>query len=277
MRRLSPQFRLRAALWLLLALCLAATPAAGGSLPAGFAELADGGSATVTEIVDGDTVILGDGRQVRLVGIQAPKLPLGRPGFVAWPLADEAKSALAELVANRQVRLGYGGARRDRYKRELAHLFVDDENGNSIWVQADLLRAGMARVYTFADNRALAARMYVLEDDARKAGHGIWAHPFYAVLDPASAAVQTGDFALVTGRVLRTDTVRGRIYLNFGEDYRTDFTISVSGRDWRRFDTLGISPQDYAGRRIRVRGWLQSRNGPMIEATHPEQIELLTP
>ena len=43
--------------------------------------------ATVAEVVDGDTLILADGTEVRLVGIQAPKLPLGRKGFRAQPLA----------------------------------------------------------------------------------------------------------------------------------------------------------------------------------------------
>ena len=31
----------------------------------------------------------------------------------------------------------------------------------------------------------------------------------------------------------------------------------------------------YEGGRVRVRGWLKSFNGPMIEVTHPEQIEIL--
>ncbi|MHA1571451.1 MAG: thermonuclease family protein, partial [Alphaproteobacteria bacterium] len=59
--------------------------AAAGNLPP---TLSDGGTATVTAIVDGDTIVLDDDRQVRLVGIQAPKLPLGRPDFQPWPLAD---------------------------------------------------------------------------------------------------------------------------------------------------------------------------------------------
>ena len=51
------------------------------------------GPFAVESVVDGDTLVLADGRQVRLVGIQAPKLPLGRDGFQPWPLADEAKQS----------------------------------------------------------------------------------------------------------------------------------------------------------------------------------------
>ncbi len=262
-------------LFVLLALTVAApTPAsADDGLPHGFAGLAVGDSAVVREIVDGDTVLLDDGRQVRLVGIQAPKLPLGRANFEKWPLADEAKEALAELVLGRRVTLGYGGQRQDRYGRELAHLFTDD----GLWVQGSLLELGFARVYSFADNRSLVGRMLEAEDAARNTSQGIWQHPYYAVLDTTAAPDHTGRFSLVEGRVLETAIVRGRAYLNFDEDYRTDFTISISRRNLKSFENSGIIPQDYAGRRVRVRGWLRWSNGPMIEVTHPEQIEVLKP
>ena len=67
-------------------------------VPASATELKADGSGTVVEIVDGDTLILEDGREVRLVGIQAPKLPLGRRNFKTWPLADIAKSTLLSLA-----------------------------------------------------------------------------------------------------------------------------------------------------------------------------------
>jgi endonuclease YncB( thermonuclease family) len=51
----------------------------------------------VVEVIDGDTVVLDDGKEVRLVGIQAPKLPLNRPNFKEWPLAPEAKDELEKL------------------------------------------------------------------------------------------------------------------------------------------------------------------------------------
>ena len=52
------------------------------------APLTQDGSGRVASIVDGDTLILDDGREIRLVGIQAPKLPLGRRNFKTWPLAQ---------------------------------------------------------------------------------------------------------------------------------------------------------------------------------------------
>ncbi|MCH6590875.1 MAG: thermonuclease family protein [Proteobacteria bacterium] len=167
--------------WLLLFL-LSAGPAAAA--PAATA-LEAGESAGVARVVDGDTVVLdraiGTATEVRLVGIQAPKLPLGRPGFPTWPLAGEAKRALERLVLGRRVTLSFGGRRMDRHGRLLAHLHAAD----GAWIQGELLRLGLARVYSFADNRALIPEMLALERRARAAGRGIWGHPFYAIRTPA--------------------------------------------------------------------------------------------
>src|SRR5450432_3427079 len=69
--------------------------------------------ANVGEVIDGDTVRLSDGRQVRLVGTQAPKLALGRKHFIDWPYGSESK-ALETLVQGKAVGLGYGGLKIDR-------------------------------------------------------------------------------------------------------------------------------------------------------------------
>ncbi len=254
------------------------TRAEGFALPAGLPpgltdELIPGGAASVVEIVDGDTLILDNGRQVRLVGIQAPKLPLGRAGFEAWPLAAEAKQALSRLALGRRLTLAYGGLPVDRHGRALAHLF----DAEGAWIQGALLSLGMARVYSFADNRALVPEMLAREAAARRDRRGIWADPFYGVRTPEEAVRHIGGFELVEGLVREVAVVRGRAYLNFDADWRDDFTISIAPADLRRFDAAGIAPESYRGRIVRARGWLKSFNGPMIEATHPEQIEVVGP
>jgi endonuclease YncB( thermonuclease family) len=230
----------------------------------------EGRPGIVAEIVDGDTVILDDGREVRLVGIQAPKLPLGRAGFVAWPLAEEAKRALAELVLGKPVRLVFTGRRVDRHGRWLAHLHGED----GLWAQGEMLERGLARIYTFADNAAPIADMLSRERAARAARRGIWADPFYAIRTPDNVAGHIGGFELVEGRVVDAAIVRGRAYLNFGADYKTDFTVTVAPADRRRFEAAGIDLAALAGRTVRARGWIESYNGPMIEATHPDQLEI---
>ncbi|OHC74391.1 MAG: nuclease (SNase) [Rhodospirillales bacterium RIFCSPLOWO2_12_FULL_58_28] len=236
---------------------------------AGAETLTSGGAARVTEIIDGDTITLDDGRQVRLVGIQAPKLPLGRRDFKTWPLADEAKHALEKMISGRVVELRHGGEKIDRHGRTLAHLFLE----NGVWAQGEMLKAGMARVYTFPDNREMAASMYAIEHMARQDRRGIWDHPFYAVRTPEEASERLGTFQVVEGVVMDAVKVKGVVYLNFGADWRKDFTVMIPSGATRMFLKDGIDPLSFKGKKIRARGWLKERNGPMIEASHPEQLE----
>jgi micrococcal nuclease len=261
-------------LYLLLLLAFWSAPAFAANPLEG---LNPGPTVTVTEVVDGDTVIVSPApegaRQIRLVGIQAPKLPLGRKGFKAWPLSEDSKQALEALVLNRRVAMAFGETRMDRHGRHLAHLVRDD----GLWVQGEMLTLGMARVYTFPDNRKLAVEMYAAERIARGNGTGIWHHPFYIPrpADPAGLMRELGTFQLVEGRVLDAARVKGRVYLNFGANWRDDFTASLSPKAARAYAKTGAEATALQGRRIRVRGWLRKRNGPMIEVTHPEQIEVL--
>ena len=232
------------------------------------------GDAVVHAVIDGDTVVLDDGRQVRLVGIQAPKLPLGRTGFAAWPLSDEARVALADLVEGQAVRLYVGGRAEDRHGRLLAHV---ERAVDGLWIQDALLRRGLARVYTFADNRAAADALYAAERAARAEDRGIWALPYYAVRTPEGVGADIGSFQVVVGRVLDAAEVRGRLYLNFGEDWRTDFTVTVPPAAVDLFAAAGLDPLALEGRWIRVRGWVDSYNGPVITADHPQMIEVGAP
>jgi micrococcal nuclease len=230
----------------LIALLFASVPSEAVELPTG---LKPGGTGRVVEVVDGDTIRLADGREVRLVGIQAPKLPLGRPNFPTWPMAPEAKAALEELILRQEVVLGFGGRDHDRYGRLLP------------------------RVYTFADNRALAGDLLAREREARQARRGIWALDHYAILTPETANRALDQYALIEGRVVRAGEAHGAAYLNFGPDWKTDFTAVIRAPGLRVFAEEEIDVAAYQGRRIRVRGWVESWNGPMIEITHPEQIE----
>lgn len=227
-------------------------------------------AAMVRDIVDGDTLVLDTGAQVRLVGIQAPKLPLGRPGFAAWPLAGEARDALAALSLGKQVALSYGGQPIDRWRRLLA-----DVRTSEFWLQEEMLRRGLARVYTFADNVGSSAALYAAEDEARRAGRGIWRLAYYRILRPDEADTRIGTFQLVEGAPVAAAVVRGTGYLNFGADWRSDFTVSVSAPDMKRFRAAGVDLTSLTGQRLRVRGWITRRNGAMIRVTHPEQMEIL--
>ena len=232
----------------------------------------------VTQVTDGDTVVLDSGQVVRMIGTQAPKLPLGRDGFAAWPLASEAKAELERLALNKQVSLGYGGEEIDRYDRALAHLFVENGEGAPVWAQLHMVQQGLARVYSFPDNRQCLDQLFAGEARARVERLGIWADPYYSVRAadrPSQLLERAGNYELVEGRVLLADRSGSRIYLNFGRFWKEDFTVVIEAPALRLFSQDGLDPLTLDGALVRVRGWVDDRDGPRIEVTHPEQIEVL--
>ncbi len=242
-------------------------------------KLQSGPSGIVSQVVDGDSVLFSNGDKIRLIGIQAPKLALGREGFKDWPLAEEARLALEEIVLGKQVHLKYGGAKRDRYNRILAHMFVvGDEGSKEVWVQKAMLEKGFARVYSFADNRFCLDELLATEAKARVERYNIWSNSFYDILHaqkPNKILKLVDSYELIEGVVVSAKRVGVRIYLNFGKNYRDDFTIVIDKRGRGVFKKAGIDPLDLENALIRVRGWVEKYDGPRIDVTHPEQIEVL--
>jgi len=267
--------RARAAFWpqlfffvLLLLPALAWSETLAPALPPG---LAAGGTAVVAETIDGDSVVLADGRTVRLIGIQAPKLPKGRH-FAPWPLSETARAELQNLVQGKSVALYFGGTREDRYGRVLAQLVRDD----GLWIEGELLRQGLARVYTFPDNRAAAKALYALESEARAARRGIWADPYYAPLTPEEALGRSGRLELVEGRVVTAARASGQVFLNFGPDWHTAFTVRLDREALAIFRAEGVDPLALEGKEVRVRGYIRrDRSRAIMDVTHPEAIERL--
>ena len=250
----------------------------GLSLPAVAAcDLSAPEKGTVASVIDGETLKLADGRIVRLIGAKAPMPPLGYHGDDPWPLVEEAKEALSRAASGKEVELRYGGSRTDRHGYALAQVYVIG-GVEPVWLQQDLVGQGLARVYSFSDNRSCVTQLLASEAEAREKRLGVWASPAYRIEsadDLERLGRLTRSYQLVEGTVLSVGQGAGRIYLNFARDWKSDFTVSVERKDVAAFTASGMDLNALAGKRVRVRGWVMWRNGPMIEATHPEQIELL--
>jgi endonuclease YncB( thermonuclease family) len=260
----------------LLAIAVVAFGLPAAVMAADCAGLVRGPRGVVTTVTDGDSVVLDNGLVIRLVGMQAPKLPKGREDFAPWPKAEAARAALEALVLNQNVMLRYGGARLDRHGRALGQLFV--EGSATVWVQERMLADGWARVYSFPDNRKCLGELLAAEGRARTMRLGIWADPFYTVRRadrPEALAGRLGQYELVEGRVLLADEVGGRVFLNFGRYWKEDVTAVIDSRARRLFRDLGLDPLQLGGALVRVRGFVDDNDGPRIEVTHPEQIEIL--
>lgn len=235
----------------------------------------EGGPArAVAQVIDGDTMKLDDGSELRLAGVVAPRPPDSSDDISFWPPAQEAKAALEGLVAGKSVELTYAGQRTDRYGRQSAHVFTL-QNGQRVWIQGALLSAGHARAFTLAPNTDCLDELMAHERIAFEARAGLWSNAAYQVRAAGDAPTlmrYRNTLQLIEGVVSEVAEVKGRVFLNFGDDWRTDFTAGIEkgrGSDWPA-DMKALK-----GERVRVRGFLERRNGPFIELVHPTQLEIL--
>lgn len=115
----------------------------------------------------------------------------------------------------------------------------------------------------------------LLSREAEARAKGAWAYRVLAADNVERLGRLTRSYQLVEGVVAQVGEASGRIYLNFDKDWRKDSTVLIERKDGEAFKAAGIDPKALAGKKLRVCGWIEWRNGPMIHATHVEQIELL--
>lgn len=272
----------------LLATVTGSVALAGGSLAAEESEHAGmcaglqvGPTRTVARIIDGETLGLDDGSEVRLIGALTPRAIDVGAEPATWPPEIAAAAELQGLVLARSIELFFGGERADRYGRLLAQAYWRDGERRR-WVQGHLLEHGLARAYLQAGNRACGTELLAAEQTARQGRRGLWAEAAYEVRPTDAWLALTrvrGTFQVVEGRVERVGLVRGTIYLDFAGGH------SALSASLRRVDRALLggdaadNPKALEGKTVRIRGWIERRRGalggPTIDLSAGGLVEVL--
>ncbi len=233
-----------------------------------------GPTRSVVRVLDAETVLLDDHQEVRLIGALAPRSPDLGPSPQPWRPEEEAAAALRALVLGRSVSLATSGRLTDRYGRRLAHLFVE-QGGERVWVQGEMLATGHARAYGLPGSYACMPEMLAHERVARQAGSALWSNAAYTVRSARRTRElmrRRNSYEIVVGKIAKVAVTKARTYINFGADWRQDFTAGIEGRVLRANPEWGKTLASLEGRRVEVRGWIQYRNGPYIDIEDPSQI-----
>lgn len=227
--------------------------------------------ARVIDCIDGDTIKLEDGTMVRYIGIDTPELH--KKEGQNWEdvneaFALEAKLLNEQLVKNKLVKLEFDVERKDKYSRLLAYCFVDN-----IFVNERILEEGLGLFYTRPPNQRYVGILVSAQKKARGNQKGIWGKELF--ITPEEACKYIGSVATLEGVVLKVTKTDKVIYLNFGRDYKKDFTVVIFKQDLPSFIAEGINPVSFKGKTLRVFGKIKEYNGPEIICRHPSQIEIL--
>lgn len=123
---------------------------------------------TVKRVVDGDTFVLTTGERVRLIGVDTPETV--HPNKQVEPFGQEASRYSKSMLTGQKVRLEFDVEKRDRYKRLLAYVYLQDNT----FYNAKLVQEGFAQVATFPPNVKYADQFVALQREAREAKRGLW-------------------------------------------------------------------------------------------------------
>lgn len=223
----------------------------------------------VLEVIDGDTVRLENGKLLRYIGIDTPEIRIKKETkfeFRPQPFSLEAKELNKKLVENKFVRVEFDIERFDNYGRILGYCFVDD-----IFVNAKLIEEGFAVLYTRPPNVRYVDLFVELQNKARKQKKGLW--QAYDVISSDEAHKFIDQIRSVRGKVLSSFKSEKCVFLNFGTDYKTDFTVVIFNDCIKFFRAKDIEPHlFYKDKTIEVFGRIKEYNGPEIIVSMPYQI-----
>ena len=125
-------------------------------------------SSTVTKVYDGDTVLLQDGRVVRIAFIDTPEMNYKQKSPQYY--AEQAKKILSEMVLGKEIVL-MQHITTDRYGRHVAIITTLDGKD----IGAILLQRGAAYVYPIGkSHRSYIAKLVTIQQNAIAQKQGAW-------------------------------------------------------------------------------------------------------
>jgi len=227
----------------------------------------------VIEVIDGDTVRLSNGRLLRYIGLDTPEVRIkeknGDFKYQPQPFSLEAKEFNRKLVEGNIARVEFDIEKTDCYGRLLGYCFI-----GKIFVNKKLVEQGYAVISTRPPNVKYVESFVSAQKSARGAKRGLWGS--LPTLNHNQANNYINQIRSVEGVVVGSYKSAKCLFLNFGQNYRSDFTVAIFNNVIKTFKQKGIDPLSfYNGKRIRVNGKIREYNGPEIIINSPYEIEVL--
>jgi micrococcal nuclease len=222
-------------------------------------------SIEIQHVIDGDTVKLADGTNLRLIGLDTPEI--GRRGSTDEPGAKAAREYLARLVVNHpRLPVIFDAERHDRHGRLLGHLFLEDGTN----IQARILAEGYGTPLIIPPNLKFLDCYLTQADAAVGAGRGIWSYHRYRILDTSGLDPEARGYHRISGPVTRMGESPSSIWVNMGNN----LALRIVKSDLEYF--TGIDLLALTGKTVLARGIVYRRNRQLrIRIRHPADLQIL--
>ena len=259
--------------WALVALA----PAGGLRAADGLCPGEGGTTGRVVAVDERLGLTLENGIRLKIAGVDPPRPTPGAPD-----LDFRGRERLAQWLIGQEILFRPLEPGPDRWGRIVAFVFAvapEATNGPGpahLPVGEALIDAGLARFEPSAAARPCQSALLASEAGARASGLGLWADPYYAIIaaaDRLSFAEKAGSSVIVEGRISGIASRRPRITLYFGPRPRWDFSVTILPRNSKTFEAAYSSLAGLTGQTVRVRGLLDTRFGPQIEISDPDEVE----
>ncbi len=233
---------------------------------------------TATAVSGPRSLRLDDGTEVVLEGILPPTRLDHRSVIEGWALPAKASKALLQAAVGRSLELTVRRKSRDRYGRHVAQVHIK-ATGGRLWLQAYLVEMGHARVAVQEIDDMCQSKALLKRETAARGKHvGLWTEAGYAIKSadkPWALLRSRSTLQIVEGRVKSVAQVRSRVFVNFGSQWKSDFTIGIRRRLAKKLRISGLEIEQLKGREVRIRGWIERRGGPFIQLHSAAQLSLV--
>jgi micrococcal nuclease len=240
-----------------------------------YANFSDYYQVNVVRVVDGDTIVLANGKYLRYLGIDTPETHLKnhdgtwREAFQTF--GKEATEFNRRLVEGKIIRVEFDVQKNDKYNRLLGYCYLP---GGEM-VNAKMLEEGFATLFIKAPNVKHADVFIAAQTRARENRKNLWGN--YEAIDASDAKEYINQIRTVRGRVEKTYDSGKVILLNFGKKRKKSFTVVIFDDARQFFCKKNINPANfYTGKAIEVSGRVRDyKDKPEIIVSMPEEITIL--
>ena len=222
--------------------------------------------AVVKDVIDGDTILLSNGKMVRLLGLNTPETKMNINGEWREKESLWGKRAYVfskDTLKNKRIRIEYDKERKDIYGRLLGYVFLGDDFINKI-----LLNKGLAVIDVRAPNFKYLKSLSLSFKNAKEHGRGIWSD--LNIIDSKDAYRYEGEIVAVKGEVI--DIYNGEELIFFLLPFEFKFVIFKKSVPDLDLDRL----LDLKGKTIEVSGMVKKyKSSHQMVIHHLYQLEVL--